>query len=83
MAKIDPRTEDGKRIGIDRYCDHLERRIAELEWVLREIAEVADAGLADAKSSCRSEARAAAWAARQALRARCGWRHTRGGASAR
>lgn len=43
------------------------RRIVELEAGLREIAEVADSGLADAKSSCRSQAKAVAMAARQLL----------------
>ncbi len=43
-------------------------RIAELEAALREISEVADEGLADAKSSCRTEAKAIAFAARQVLK---------------
>jgi len=49
--------------GMERAAD----RIAELEAELREIAEVAEAGFADAKSSCRSEAKAIAHAARRAL----------------
>ena len=46
----------------------LRKRIAELEAALNEIAEVADVGFADAKSSCRTEAKAIAHAARQALK---------------
>lgn len=34
MATIDPRTPEGERIGMSRYCDHLERRIADLERAL-------------------------------------------------
>lgn len=34
MATIDPRTSEGERIGMSRYCDHLERRIADLERAL-------------------------------------------------
>lgn len=44
------------------------KRIAELESALREIADVAEAGFADAKSSCRTEVKAIAYAARQVLR---------------
>lgn len=28
---MDPRSEEGDLIGMSRYCDHLEKRIAELE----------------------------------------------------
>jgi hypothetical protein len=34
---IDPRTPEGERKGMSRYCDELERRIAELEAALGEI----------------------------------------------
>lgn len=33
----DPRTPEGERIGMSRYCDHLERRVKELEKTLSDI----------------------------------------------
>ena len=35
---IDPRTEEGERVGLSRYCDYLEDRISKLEVGLRQIA---------------------------------------------
>lgn len=35
---VDPHTPEGERIGMSRYCDHLEKRIAYLEGELRRIA---------------------------------------------
>ncbi len=38
MATIDPRTDEGERIGMSRYCDHLEKRVADLEKAISTIA---------------------------------------------
>lgn len=35
---VDPHTPEGERIGMSRYCDYLESRIAYLEGELRRIA---------------------------------------------
>lgn len=43
MAKIDPRTPEGERIGMSRYCDHLERRVADLEAERRTAISAAEA----------------------------------------
>jgi hypothetical protein len=32
---IDPRSPQGDRIGMSRYCDHLERRVEDLEVCIR------------------------------------------------
>lgn len=43
MATIDPRTPEGERIGMSRYCDHLERRVADLEADRRTAIKAAEA----------------------------------------
>lgn len=32
---IDPRTPEGERKGMSRYCDYLEQRVEDLEIVIR------------------------------------------------
>lgn len=63
------REEQDKRMAeIDGWSPgDLMLHIVLLEGALLEIAEVADTAFADAKSSCRSEIKAIALAARQAL----------------
>ena len=43
MATIDPRARDTERLGMSRYCDELERRIAELEAAHQTIRNLVDA----------------------------------------
>ena len=42
MATIDPRTPEGEALGMSRYCDSLEARVAELETALRKINALID-----------------------------------------
>jgi DNA-directed RNA polymerase subunit N (RpoN/RPB10) len=36
---LDPRSAEGERIGMSRYCDHLESRIAELETAIEQMLD--------------------------------------------
>ena len=42
MVTIEPGTREGERIGMSRYCDSLEARIAKLEAALQPFAALAD-----------------------------------------